>query len=160
MPGRSRNQSRREQFRMYYLQQDRYYIQRLLGGESPLSYGVVRVLSSPQLVVLEDGASLWPPWGRQRGPWPWDGTSIPHQLSFLLLLSSSSALYSSVHPLININRLGSTPRKAGYAKLDWVGPVENRPSTNQVHNFVRKKKLHILKKFQLPSSNGFVFMMS
>ena len=27
-------------------------------------------------------------------------------------------------------------------KLDRVGPVENRPSTDKLHHFVRKKKKH------------------
>ena len=25
-------------------------------------------------------------------------------------------------------------------KLDWVGPVDNRPSPNKLHHFVKKKK--------------------
>ena len=28
-----------------------------------------------------------------------------------------------------------------YIKLDGVGPVDNRPSTNELHHFVKKKKI-------------------
>ena len=28
-------------------------------------------------------------------------------------------------------------------KLDGVGPVDNRPSTNKLHHFVQKKMLHL-----------------
>ena len=72
-------------------------------------------------------------------------------------------------------------------KLDGVGPVDNRPSTDKLHHFVKKKKymtyltcdtwhmtresdtchvtrdtiggVNILSKFQLPSSSGLLFMI-
>ena len=31
----------------------------------------------------------------------------------------------------------------GYSKLDGVGPVNNRPSTDKLHHFVQKKKKKI-----------------
>ena len=31
-------------------------------------------------------------------------------------------------------------------KLDGVGPVDNRPSTNKLHHFVKKKKFKKIKK--------------
>ena len=63
------------------------------------------------------------------------------------------------------------------SELDGVGPVDNRPSTDKLHHFVRKKKkkkghvtcdtwhvtrdtlggVNILLKFQLPSSYRFIF---
>ena len=58
-------------------------------------------------------------------------------------------------------------RRRSAVKLDGVGPVDNRPSTDKLHHFVQKKKkknymrhvtrdtfggVNILSKFQLPSS--------
>ena len=73
-----------------------------------------------------------------------------------------------------------------WTKLDWVGPVDNRPSTDELHHFVKKKKcdmwhvtcdmwhltcdtwhmtlnlfggLNIFSKFQLPNSYRLWFMI-
>ena len=52
-------------------------------------------------------------------------------------------------------------------KLDGVGPVDNRPSTDKLHHFVPPRKVTcdmwqvtcILSKFQIPSSYCFWFMI-
>ena len=87
------------------------------------------------------------------------------------------------------NKPAYEPNLTGWllCKLDGVGPADNRPSTNMLHHFVRKKKkkcdmwhmtcdtwhvtwhmthdmwhvwgVNILSKFQLPSSYGLWFMI-
>ena len=63
----------------------------------------------------------------------------------------------------------TAPATLGLLKLDGVGPVDNRASTNVLSHFVKKYILHvthdtwcgmnILSKFQLSSTNSLGFMM-
>ena len=72
----------------------------------------------------------------------------------------------------------TAPATPGLLILDGVGPVDNRPSTDELHHFVRKKEkmwhvtrdmwhvthdmfggVNILSKFQLPSSYCLWFML-
>ena len=43
---------------------------------------------------------------------------------------------------LSINLLGEKPKPKvrSWMKLDGVGPVDNKPSTDKLHHFVKKKK--------------------
>ena len=62
---------------------------------------------------------------------------------FLIYLFSSSPFISPTFP-VQGQHLKSSVRKAKHPavakKLDRVGPVDNRPSTDKLHHFVKKKK--------------------
>ena len=36
------------------------------------------------------------------------------------------------------------PELLGISKLDGIGPVDNKPFTNKLHHFVKKKKIIII----------------
>ena len=59
------------------------------------------------------------------------GTPQTHQITLYTLEAKTS------------HRISEAKRhKASTEKLDGVGPVDNRPSTDQLHRFV-KKKIHV-----------------
>ena len=154
----------------------------------------------------------WPPW-RRRSPWKspldcatdllskiWQHITTVSFVSVFIVVCSRKPKnasgrvwmgpkqklvhFKSLFGCLPINSWSSSPHL--YAgKLDGVGPVDNRPSTNKLHHFVQKKNymwhvtrdmwhmtrdtwhmtrdtfggLNILSKFQLPSSYRLWYMI-